>query len=95
MNLAFFAVAALAATPPHLLLINIDDLGHTDVNYLGAEFATPNIDELAKAGMRLNHYYVQPTCTPTRASILTGLVFKQTLSIFFIFIFLNAAFLTW
>jgi len=43
-----------------------------DLGYKGAEFATPNIDALALGGVRLENFYVQPMCSPTRASLLTG-----------------------
>jgi arylsulfatase A-like enzyme len=82
MNPVFLAVAALAATPPNLLLICIDDLGYTDVSFQGAEYETPNIDALALGGLRLEQFYVQPSCTPTRASLLTGL-FLATAFLFF------------
>ena len=51
-----------------------DDQGYADVGYHNPEcpIPTPNIDKLAKNGVRLENYYVHPTCTPTRASLLTG-----------------------
>ena len=51
-----------------------DDQGYADVGYSNPEcpIPTPNIDKLANAGIRLKHYYVHPTCTPSRASLLTG-----------------------
>lgn len=58
--------------PPNIVHIVADDLGWKDVGFRGAEFRTPNIDKLAKEGARLEQFYVQPMCTPTRASIMTG-----------------------
>ena len=57
---------------PHILFIVADDLGFNDVGYHGSEIKTPNIDRLANAGVKLENYYVQPTCTPTRGQLLTS-----------------------
>ena len=61
---------------PHILLIVADDLGFNDVSYNGklhgSAIRTPNIDKLASEGVILDNYYVQPVCTPTRASLMTG-----------------------
>jgi len=59
---------------PNLLLIVADDLGIDCVGCYGIAGAppTPNLDNLAQTGMRFSGLYVNPTCTPTRASVLTG-----------------------
>lgn len=57
---------------PHIILMVADDLGFNDVSYHGSEIKTPNIDWLATAGVRLENYYVQPVCTPTRSQLLSG-----------------------
>ena len=51
-----------------------DDQGYADVGYHTPDcpIPTPNIDKLAKAAIRLENYYVHPTCTPSRAALLTG-----------------------
>ncbi|MEM7366972.1 MAG: sulfatase-like hydrolase/transferase [Bacteroidota bacterium] len=58
---------------PNIVLIMVDDLGKEWVSAYGAEdISTPHIDALAQSGVRFNHFYVMPQCTPTRLSILTG-----------------------
>src|SRR5678815_1180992 len=67
------AVAAFAAAPrPNILFILADDLGSYDVGWRGSEIKTPNLDKLALGGARLEQFYVQPVCSPTRAALLTG-----------------------
>lgn len=58
---------------PNFLIIIPDDLGWSDVGYNGSSIKTPNIDELAKSGIRLQQNYVMTTCTPTRVGLITGL----------------------
>jgi arylsulfatase A-like enzyme len=58
--------------PPNLLIFIADDLGWRDVGYHGSEIRTPNLDTMARAGVRLERHYVCPTCSPTRAGLLTG-----------------------
>ncbi|KAF6037038.1 hypothetical protein EB796_004655 [Bugula neritina] len=59
--------------PPNIVLIVSDDLGYNDVGYHGSpEIKTPNIDKLARDGIRLENYYVQPICTPTRSQLMSG-----------------------
>ncbi len=57
---------------PNIILIVADDAGWNDVGYHGSEISTPNIDELVKNSVELDQFYVYPTCSPTRASLLTG-----------------------
>ena len=61
-------------TKPNFVFFLIDDLGWNDVGCYGSTFyETPNIDRLAKEGMRFTDAYAAcPVCSPTRASILTG-----------------------
>jgi arylsulfatase A-like enzyme len=57
---------------PHIVYITVDDLGWKDVGYHGSSIRTPNLDRLANAGARLEHFYVQPFSSQTRAAVLTG-----------------------
>ncbi len=81
LGLAYAAVtlpvasAALATEPnvkPNILYIVADDLGWKDVGFHGSDIRTPNIDRLAQTGARLEQFYAQPMCTPTRAALMTG-----------------------
>ncbi|MCI0457613.1 MAG: sulfatase [Gemmataceae bacterium] len=71
----FPALADAADRKPNLVFILADDLGWMDTTPYGSKFhETPNLDRLAKRGMRFtNAYAANPLCSPTRASILTGL----------------------
>jgi len=68
--------ASLAADPkaprPHIVYIVSDDQGWQDVGFRGSDIATPNIDGLAREGAKLEQFYSQPMCTPSRAALLTG-----------------------
>lgn len=68
------SLQASDAPPPNIVFILADDLGINDLHCYGrAEHHTPNLDQLAKEGMRFtNAYAAQSVCSPTRASILTG-----------------------
>jgi arylsulfatase A-like enzyme len=66
------ALAQSASPRPHIVYIVADDLGWKDVGYHGSDIKTPNIDQLAQDGARLEQFYVQPMCTPTRAALMTG-----------------------
>lgn len=57
---------------PNILLILADDLGYSDLGAYGGEIQTPNLDRLAKQGLRLQEFYNNSICAPTRASLLTG-----------------------
>ncbi|HAN82829.1 MAG TPA: arylsulfatase, partial [Verrucomicrobiales bacterium] len=57
---------------PDILVILADDLGYSDIGAYGSEIKTPNLDALAKNGLRFTNFYNTARCWPTRASILTG-----------------------
>jgi arylsulfatase A-like enzyme len=72
--LAGLPAGSAAAEPvrPNFLVLVADDLGWRDVGYHDSEIRTPHLDALARAGVRLERHYVYPTCSPTRAGLLTG-----------------------
>ena len=62
---------------PNILLIMVDDMGFSDLGCYGGEIRTPNLDQLASNGLRFTQFYNNAICTPTRASLLTGLYSQQ------------------
>jgi len=66
------APAAMPAPRPNIIFIMADDLGYADLGYRGGRVKTPAIDMLAKEGVRLESYYGQQLCTPSRAALMTG-----------------------
>lgn len=66
------ASAPAAARQPNFLVIVADDLGWSDLGAFGGEIATPNLDALAIKGVRLTGFHTAPTCSPTRAMLLSG-----------------------
>lgn len=74
-SLALLPLAAAAAERrPNVLILLADDLGYADVGFQGCkDIPTPNLDGLAKSGVRCTNGYVSgPYCSPTRAGLLTG-----------------------
>ena len=58
---------------PNVLLIVADDLGFSDLGAFGGEIHTPNLDALARHGVRFTNFHTAPTCSPSRAMLLTGI----------------------
>ncbi|WP_447764680.1 arylsulfatase [Sphingopyxis panaciterrae] len=80
-SVVLLAVTPLQAQPasapprhPNIVILLADDWGFSDVGSFGAEFATPNIDALAHAGMRFSNFHVAGSCSPTRAMLQTGVM---------------------
>jgi arylsulfatase A-like enzyme len=63
---------------PNILLILNDDMGYSDIGCYGGEIHTPNLDRLAQGGLRFTQFYNTARCSPSRASLLTGLHPHQT-----------------
>jgi len=75
--LAWAGLASLAqrspSDKPNIVLIMADDLGYECLGCYGStSYQTPVLDELARTGMRFDHCYSQPLCTPSRVQIMTG-----------------------
>lgn len=61
------------ANKPNVIFIMADDLGWQDVGFMGSQwFETPALDQLAKESVVFNRAYMYPTCSPSRAALLTG-----------------------
>ncbi len=76
-----FAGPTRAADPPkpNLVIILMDDMGYGDIGPFNPDTKnrTPNIDRMAKEGMKLTSFYAAPVCTPSRAQLLTGCYAKR------------------
>jgi arylsulfatase A-like enzyme len=72
--LLFCAVYTAGQRPPNIVLIVSDDMGYADIGIHGSrDIPTPNIDAIARGGIRFTNAYVSgPYCSPTRAGLLTG-----------------------
>ena len=60
------------AVQPNILIIMADDLGFTDLGAFGGEIQTPNLDALARGGLRFSNFHAGPSCAPTRSMLMTG-----------------------
>ena len=58
---------------PNVIVMLVDDVGFADLGCYGSEIPTPHLDRLADDGVRYSNFHVNPMCSPTRASLLTGL----------------------
>ena len=71
--MSFFVDAAASSKPqkidsqPNIILFYVDDLGWANVQFHNDRMITPNIDNLLKESIHLNHYYVFKFCSPTRS----------------------------
>src|SRR5687768_280212 len=63
---------------PNVVLVLVDDMGFSDIGCYGGEITTPNLDRLARQGVRMSQFYNTARCSPSRASLLTGLHPHQT-----------------
>ncbi len=71
--LALLFTVRLSAAPPNVVIFLADDAGWGDFSHSGnTQVSTPNIDSIARDGVTLDRFFVQPVCSPTRAEVLTG-----------------------
>lgn len=68
-----FRLKGEGAKPPNIIVILADDLGYGDLGCYGSSIPTPNLDAMAREGMRFTRFYsASPVCSPARAALLTG-----------------------
>ena len=65
---------ASATAKPHIVMVTMDDMGWNDVGYQSIDLgeATPFLNKLAAKSVKLTKYYTQPSCTPSRVTMMTG-----------------------
>lgn len=67
------ALSPLHAAPPNIVILFVDDLGYADIGPFGAtKQKTPNLDRMAREGMKLTSFYAAPVCSVSRAQLMTG-----------------------
>ena len=71
------AASSFAASKPNVVFILADDLGYSDLGSYGGDIATPNLDSLAKNGLRFTQFYNTARCWPTRGALMTGYYAQQ------------------
>lgn len=67
-----FCTSSYGQSRPNVIIVMADDMGWSDIGCYGSEIETPNLDRLAKNGLRFTQFYNTGRCCPTRASLLTG-----------------------
>jgi arylsulfatase A-like enzyme len=73
LSISYWSIAQQKqASRPNIILIMVDDMGYSDIAPYGSEIQTPNLSRLAAEGLRLQEFYNNSICAPTRASLLTG-----------------------
>ena len=77
LSLALASTRVYSAEKPNILFMLVDDMGWSDLGCYGSEIATPNIDSLAKSGLRFTEFYNTAKCNTSRACLLTGLYAQQ------------------
>ncbi|HAD20902.1 MAG TPA: arylsulfatase [Opitutae bacterium] len=68
----FSSLLTIGQNRPNVIIVMADDMGWSDIGCYGSEIETPNLDRLAKNGLRFTQFYNTGRCCPTRASLLTG-----------------------
>ncbi|MDB4300687.1 arylsulfatase [bacterium] len=77
VSLSMASAGEAENTRPNIIVILTDDMGYSDLGCYGSEIETPNLDELAKDGVRFSQFYNTSRCSPTRSSLMTGLYSHQ------------------
>ena len=81
VGLSLFVIASfdciLADEKPNIVFILADDLGYSDLGCYGGEIKTPNLDSLAKNGLRFSQFYNTARCWPTRGALMSGYYAQQ------------------
>ncbi|MGX5853584.1 sulfatase-like hydrolase/transferase [Dyadobacter jiangsuensis] len=72
LTLLAFVPAWAQKQTPNIVLILADDMGKECIGTYGSTYQTPNIDRLAREGLKFNYGFSQPLCTPSRVQIMTG-----------------------
>lgn len=74
--ISLLSISSVSSSRPNIVFILADDYGFNDIGYHAQEHAsamkTPFLDKLARNGVKLENYYVQPVCSPTRSQLLSG-----------------------
>ena len=73
--LIYLLLPFTTSEPPNIIFFLVDDLGWWDIGFHNPDvIITPHVDRLAREGVLLGQHYVSPVCTPSRASLLTGMI---------------------
>jgi arylsulfatase A-like enzyme len=73
------ALPSSAQTKPNVVLIVMDDVGYGDYGAYGVpDIRTPNVDRLARDGVKFTDFYAAPSCTPTRVALISGRYYQRT-----------------
>src|ERR1700704_6268317 len=74
LALILIPASLIAARRPNFIFVLIDDMGYADLSCYGQkQIETPNIDRMAKEGIRFTQFYVNsPICSPSRTALMTG-----------------------
>jgi arylsulfatase A-like enzyme len=75
--LLLLSLSAFSAEKPNIVFILADDLGYSDLGCYGSEIETPNLDGLAKSGLRFTQFYNTARCWPTRSALMSGYYAQQ------------------
>ncbi len=72
LGVLILSQAEAANRRPNILLVVADDMGWTDLGSFGSEIETPNLDTLARQGVKFSNLYTSMSCSPTRSMLLSG-----------------------